>query len=493
MRSMDWKLSALQVAAMAASLVAMIALLALYHHQSDDFYIPLSDFLGSFNLAAPPLLALVFSYALTFLLGEKVSDAPKLVIRYLRNVFLQHRAGMVFYVALTLLISLASWQHIRTTPPQRYVELVTTLLGGEQDRQELITKKIKAISGKSPEYAEKIQLVADVFALRSRWNFRHAQPNTTEPRILVRALDANVNDPTWKSHPLRKHALAEAYSMWAQAETASRFSIGQSDGADHLKLSVSLYDEVIRSKDPLATSLLKSSAINNTGNAYLYAGQLAQATRHYLAAQAHNRNLSSAGNLIAALIWQKKYAEAEKTGEALREWGITSGKAQTEGSAYSGVVGNTAFAYLIEGKYERGAKLMMEAYDLESDDLNALNLATALHLLGKQQEAWRLLHDQFKYPPLELKDQAQRAREKYNGCYYLVAAVMTDKTQTALIAAYYNLYLGHGKTLAQLESATSATLKPLVQSVLERLEADSGACKDLMLIPAFQQSLRKHV
>ncbi|HEX5357397.1 MAG TPA: hypothetical protein VFW93_14380 [Aquabacterium sp.] len=474
------------MAAMMATVVAMLAMLTLYHHQSDQFYIPIADFLGSFNLAAPPLLALVFSYVLTFLLGEKVSDAPKLVIKYLRNVFLQHRLGMVAYIVLAVMICLASSQYIRTTAPRHYVELVSILLGGEQDRQQLIAKEIKAIAERSPDYAEKIQLVVDVFALRRKWNFHGATPNTTEPRILVRALDANVTDEAWKEHPLRKHALAEAYSMWAQAETASRFSIGSTDSAIHLKNAVALYDEVSRSPSPLATPLLKISAVNNTGNAYLYTGRFADASKYYMTAQAQNKNLSSAGNLIAALILQGKYPEAEKTGEALREWGISSGKAQTEGSAYSGVVGNMAFAYLIEGKFERAAKLMLEAYDLESDELNALNLASALFLLGKPKDAWTLMNDQFKYPPLELKDQAKRAQEKYNGCYYIVAAAMTEPSQLGLMAAYYNLYLGHGQTQAQLEASTPESLKPLTQSVVGRLETDNGACKNLMMIPAFR-------
>lgn len=181
------------------------------------------------------------------------------------------------------------------------------MLGGEQDRQQVIQKEVKSISEKNVALARHLQLVVDVFELRSKWNFSNNQANTTEPRILVRALEANNQSKEWQQHPLRKHALAEAYSMWAQAAKSSTYSIESTDWHGLLRKSVETYDEVINSDSPLATPLMKVSALNDVANAYLYTGQMAASVSYYNRTLEVNKNLSTAGNMIAALIKQKLY------------------------------------------------------------------------------------------------------------------------------------------------------------------------------------------
>jgi tetratricopeptide (TPR) repeat protein len=488
-RAIDWKLSALQIASMLCSVLLTIALLSLYHHLTDNYFTPLPSYIRSINLALPPLAAISLTYALTFLIGEKVSDTPKLVIRFLRNTFFQSRRAMSAFIALTFLVSFASWYYIDHNTPPYYDNLIAKLLGGEQDRQQLIGKEIKSIAEKNPEFAKELQLAVDVFSLRSKWNFSNKAANTTEPRILVRALEANNMSHSWEVHPLRKHALGEAYSMWAQAAFSSRFSIDTNDWKSLQKKSIAAYKEVIESKSPLATPLMRSSAINNTGNAYLYLGDLDQATAYYGLALRENKNLSTAGNLIAALILLNKTKEAERLGEEMIEWGDTTGKATTEGSSYSGVVGNTALAYMIDGDAEKGARLMLEAYDLEGDDLNALNLAAALRISGRAEQASDLMTQHFKYAQLEPEKQAERVSEKYNQCYYLVAAAFAGQADILLRATYLYTYLGEPRTLSQLKKETAASLKAVTDRVEKAVLKDAGSCKDLLLIPKFKSML----
>ncbi|MGY2340240.1 tetratricopeptide repeat protein [Pseudomonas sp. SDO5532_S415] len=488
MRRIDLRLSVLQLGSMLVAVVLTVVLVALYHHLTEDYYIPLPEYLGSIKLVAPPMLVLISSYVLTFLVGEKMSDAPRIMIRYLKDYFFQSSRLMVFFVFCVSLLSVLLLYRMVSTAPPHYVSLVEKLLGGEQDRQQLILNEINLISLKNDGLSRKLQLVNDVFSLRSKWNFLDHPANTTEPRILVRALELD-KDADWRDHPLRIHALAEAYSMWAQAAKSSSYPI-EVDGWKHnLKKSIDLYEEVINSSSPLATPLMKLSAINNSGNAYYYAHDLNNALLFYRRVLEEKKNLSTAGNVIALLLLQKKYEEAARVGDEYMEWAKLSGSALTEGSSYSAVVGNSAFAHLIMGDDEVGAKLMIEAYDLESDDLNALNLSAALALSGQKDAAVSLMARHFKYPVLDVADQVTRVTGKYNHCYYLVEATINNSSAAPLRAANLYMYLGLAKTKSQLESETSISVGALINKVEEVLQKDSSACKDLLMIPKFKELL----
>lgn len=490
MRDINWRLGALQISSIVLAALLTLTLVVLYHHFTEDYFTPLPNYLGSIKLAAPPLLILFASYFMTFLLGEKVRDAPRIALHYLRNSFLQDPRKMKIFLISGIVAILISTYVMRTVTPPHYETLVAVLLGGEQDRQELIKKRIKSISEKNEDLAKQLQLVVDVFELRSKWNFLNKEPNTTEPRIFVRALEANIPSPEWRQHPLRKHALAEAYSMWAQAAKASSYAIDSKDWEEWLRKSVSIYAEVIHSGSILATPLMKFSAIQNTGNAYLYTGDMANSVRYYDRALSLNENLSTAGNMIAALVLQEKYDEAIDLGSKYIMLGEESGMAATEGSSFSGVVGSTAFAHLAKGQFNEGTRLMQEAYNLESDELNTLNFAAALALLGKSADALDRIRRHFKYPPLDPKDQAKRVTEQYNACYYVVSSVIETEASNAVKAARLYTYLGEARTRAQLESETRASLGLLNTKVESALEKRGEPCASLLLIPKFKRLLR---
>jgi len=104
MRVFDLRLSTLQIASMSLAVLLTLSLVALYHHFTEDYFVPLPEYLGSIKLAAPPLFILFSSYLMTFLLGEKLTDTPKFVLRYLRNSFLQDLTWMSVFLIVGLLV-----------------------------------------------------------------------------------------------------------------------------------------------------------------------------------------------------------------------------------------------------------------------------------------------------------------------------------------------------------------------------------------------------
>jgi len=162
-----------------------------------------------------------------------------------------------------------------------------------------------------------------------------------------------------------------------------------------------------------------------------------------------------------------------------------------EGSSYSAVVGNTAFAHLIRGNYEQGAQLMLGAYDLESDDLNSLNFAVALLLIDRPEEAFNLVRQHFKYPALEAENQAKRVTEKYNPCYYVVSSAIEPTATYSSKAASLYMYLGEARTISQLKFENPASLARLITKVEQILENSPKPCAELIVIPKFKSMLRR--
>ena len=217
----------------------------------------------------------------------------------------------------------------------------------------------------------------------------------------MRSLETNyTDDKSWVNHPLRKLALAEAYSMWSQAEMSS--PIRQKNN----HLWESLLNECIILNNSVATSsgknsheLMRFSAINNCGNAYYYTGNYKHAKKYYESALSLNKNLSSAGNLIAIYVILGKLEMAINLSFDIRKWAYQNGKALTEPSQFSSILVNASYAFMIKGDFIQALDYLYEAYAMEPDDLNALNLALALILNGNMQDANTALQH-FKYPSL---------------------------------------------------------------------------------------------
>lgn len=72
-----------------------------------------------------------------------------------------------------------------------------------------------------------------------------------------------------------------------------------------MRKALDAYGNVLGSKDWRATSLMRFSAELNIGNIHLYAGQFDKAEKAYLNVMGKNRNLSTAGNLMALYLMTK--------------------------------------------------------------------------------------------------------------------------------------------------------------------------------------------
>lgn len=489
MKKFNYYLCALQLLAIASVIVSITALILLFHHQTDDYSVPFLKYLASIRLAVPPIIALFVSYILVFVSGIKIGDAPRVVISYLRNSFFQSPRAMLIVMLCLFTMSLSIFWYTSVVTPPSYARLIAVLLGGEQDRQVLVKNELKLLEEKNPDLARKFRLAVDVFQERSKRNFNHGNLNTTTPRLFVRALDTNISDKEWAEHPLRKLALAESYSMWAQAALSSPL---QKNADPHwrewLQKCLELNEEVANSSSRYATPLMQYSAINNSGNALLYTGDLKGAEQYYKTVLNLNRNLSSAGNLIAVYIYLGELDSAIEFAKEIREWGMNTGKALTETSAFSAVLGNSAFAYLMRDEYENASQLFIEAYDLEPDNMNKLNLALSLILEGDRKRALYVL-SQFKYPDLELADQSKRVMEEYDTCYYFVRALVIEKTKYPLIAANFYTYLKQARTSNQLLKENAITNNELRLTTLNALQNDPTPCRDFYMVPAVRRLL----
>lgn len=484
-----WAFTTLQLLSILSACLTIVCLIALYHHQTADCFVPFWKYLASVRIAFPPILLLFTSYVLVFIGGISIGDAPKVVIRYLRNQFFQNNTQMSITTVILLIVFVCITLYILLNPPPRYVVFVQSLLGSEADRHTLAQNNLKLISEKNKKLGNRLSTVSKVFIERSRRNFYHADLDTTTPRIFVRALSAKSSDESWKDHPLRKLALAEAYSMWAQAAFSSEIKASSDKyWKKWLAKCIQLNRDIIESDHQLMTPLIKYSAMHNTGNAHLYVNKLEEARKCYEKAMKMNRNLATAGNLIAVNVLQGRLDDAVLVGAQTKDWALDSGKALTETSQYSSILVNTAFAFMIKSQFDKSTEYLREAYDLEPDNLNAQNLAVSFLLQGDLGSSNKVL-DKLKEPELNLDAQAGKVRTEYDLCYYFVKGLVVPQTDYARVAAYLYTYLKQPRTVSQLKSESDDTVRLLKRRVLSALEKDSTPCSDLSMVPMLQEML----
>lgn len=488
-RKIDWKLALLQLTVIVATIALIVCSVRLYHHQSHEAFVPFYSYLTSVRLAIPPILVLFVSYLMVFIGGKNFSDAPKIVIHFLRDKFFQSRAIMYGSSLAFIFTTLSILIYTESRPPPKYVDFVKVLLGGEADRHTLVQGKLDTIKQQNPTLAANLRVAAKVFEERSDRNFRHVFNDSTTPRILVRSLEANINNDEWKNHPIRLLALAEAYSMWAQAERSS--PLGSGPGARWTNLldkAMDLNNRAFNSDGPDMHLLIKYSALNNSGNAQLYVGNLEEAEKYYKNALALNKSLASYGNLIALQVLQGKINDAISLSESTRQWAYDNGKAITEGSQFSSVLVNAAYAHMFEGNFGQATELLKEAYAMENDDLNALNLSLSSFLNGDTATGNQVL-DRFKYPELSISYQKERVKEDYNPCFYFIKAISIPDSEIFNAAAHYYTYLGIARTEDQLMEMSLDSFRKLKNAVFQRLANDPTPCRHLSLIPEVRQRL----
>lgn len=461
----------------------MIACVLLYRHRTDDYFVPIWTYLASIRLVFPPLLLLFISYLLVFMGGVSLGDAPKAIIKYLKNRFFQSLYHMITFSVITTLLTIIIALYLNINPPIQYVAFVKDLLGAESDAGIIVKKKLLVIREKNPDLYRKFSIVVDVFEERQKRNFYNAPLKTTQPRIFVRSLEANISNEWWRRHPLRKLALAEAYSMWVQAILNSQIiPLSEFDWKKYLSNCVQINSEILLDTSPLAMPLIKHSALNNTGNVYLYAGDFEKAIDYYQKTLSENKNLSTEGNLIAAYILANNIGKAIVEADSANEWGFSTGKALIEPSPFSAVLGNGGFAKMIKGDHTEAIIDLSSAYDLVNDDLNALNLAMACELAGKRSVAKIVLAD-LKQTPIDPGTQQKIVQENnYNACYCFVAA-FTESNDLATMAAYFHAYLGEPITKDQLTLENLNSINELKKKVWNEIKKDRSPCGYFQLVP----------
>lgn len=473
-----------------ATLAGVLVLgIKLYHFETEDVWVPFWRYLGSLRLAVPPVLALIVSYLLLFIGGVSLGEVPRVTLAFFRNTFFQRRwimgtvcaAGLVFMVA-------AAW-HMRTSPPPAYARLAAQLLGGEGDDHKIVEERLKALREVDLGRAEQLEVVRRVFVERSDWNFGKKQPETTTPRIFVRTLETNLGDENWRRHPLRWHALAEAYSMWSQAAFGSSYREDDDDDWRTLrKKCLEYYRLVETSGDPRAIPLMRFSAIQNSGNACYYTQDYDLAVAFYTRVMKKNKNLSTAGNLIAVELLRgvSRVEEVISFGEEIREWALIEGKALSEVSPYSSVLVGLGFAHCVKGEFALGRRYFREAFDIMPDELNGQSLAAAFILEGRPRQALAVL-DSLKQPVIDAKTHLDVVPKLPAPAHYLFRALALPAEDVRGRGLCLLAYLGRPTPQAALESLDSATEKALRQEAMETARTSGGLEKDLLLISGFSR------
>lgn len=493
-------LGVLQIAAMAAITVIIVDLALFYRHFTDDYFTPVINHLLSFKLAFPPVAILSGSYALAFVTGIKVSDIPHAFASALRNRFFQSRIQMSIAISISIALScVVAFVNLNHTPPA-YREFVTVLLGGESDEFKIVAEKIDQIKKTNPDLADQLRKVMEVFKYRSAINRGSETIATPKARVFVRSLEANVSD-SWEQHPLRWLGLAESYLLYAQSvqKNLEATSIAVSRRANTpsssalFQRAIKLYAYIADSKNPLVSKELRSSALNNLGNAHYYSKQNKEALSAWRRANAEEfggtRSTTSWGNIIAGLVLLGKHKEAVAEGEKARVWAEQTGRAFIESYPYSGILENTGLARIQIGDFSGAVTDLETANAFREDSLTRQNYAIGLvlnHQFGEGQRVLRQIS-----PPASPNTQASLvANESTARCVYLIWALALEGTSESVQAANFLTFLGEAHSSDEIFKVDINKLLSIRMRAAERLPSAAYPCGSLSGVPRFLAAVK---
>jgi tetratricopeptide (TPR) repeat protein len=458
------------------------------HHETEDYFIPLPSYLASIKVAVPPAAIFLATYVFAFLTGAALTDAPRAVISFARNRFFQSPVMMVTAVVLSsIFLGYCSWVLAKSTPPA-YEKIVALLLGGSSDSLTIVRDRITSIRATDPELAARLTKVVEVFSERNAVNAGQKSLSGERARIFVRALEADA-EGDWGEHPLRAHALAEAYSMFGQS-VAQSASLVSSTAAQEIrtpfKRAIDLYNRVASSGSPLAPTALHISALVNIGNAnyYMkdYAGALA-AWRNATSVGEHP-NLSPWSNVVAALVMLDRPKEAIDEGERARTWAESSGRALVETYPYAGVLENMAFAKMQIEDYAGALSDIATANAFREDELTRQNLALALIIAKRFADAQQILRK--IGPPLDVRSTPD---DKVARCVYFIWALALHDSEPPIRAANMAAFLGERHSPEELSGTTTDGLEQLLRKVTTALPMSDLPCGSLGKIKAIMSLL----
>jgi tetratricopeptide (TPR) repeat protein len=305
--------------------------------------------------------------------------------------------------------------------------------------------------------------VVEVFAERYDVNAGRKTISGERARIFVRALEADA-EGDWNQHPLRLHALAEAYSMFGQGVVQASSVLSTNviaDPTSPFKRAIDLYGQVATSASPLAPTALRVSALVNSGNAYYYMDDYEGALKAWRAAAGDKdgqRNLSPWGNAVAALVMLDRPKEAIEEGEQARTWAEKTGRALIETYPFAGVLENMGFAKMQVGDTRGALADFATANAFREDDLTKQNLALALIVAGKHEDAQNILRK--ISPPVSV---GAAPDAKIARCVYLIWALTMPTGPIADRAANLIAFLDERHSADELNTMTPEGLVQLMR------------------------------
>lgn len=485
---LDLILAGLQLGCFAGAVLLMVECALLYRYFTDAALEPMWSFLASLKIAAPPVIVLAVSYLYAFVTGDSVADAPKSMWALLRDHALQHKITMTLFVAIAILFSTTVMVIYATKSPPSYERIVAQLLGGENDDQQIVAESIKELREKNPEFSNELDIVRRVFEERRLWNHENKQVNATLPRIFIRSLEANISDKSWRDHPLRWHAAAEAHAMLAQA-LASQHGISASTTAEKNRdEAIDLYKKVIGSSSVLVTPLMRLSAEQNIGNTYYYAGNFKRALDTYTHLSEKAQSLGIDANRVAALVQLGRAPEAVEFGSRAMQESKGGLDFLTEIREYVSLATNTGFTKLILGETHGARSDLQEAFDLLPDSMARQNLALAIDAAGEPNVALTLLAEDTDAPIVTADSEFDVVAKRGGGnCTYLIraAALSHNKSDPAEVAANLAAYSRQAQPKDKLASNHDIWQKV----ALKALRDDVRPCGNLLLLPTIQSAL----
>jgi tetratricopeptide (TPR) repeat protein len=487
------RLGLIQITTLVA-LIGLVLSLAIYlHHETDDYFIPIETYLQSLKIALPPAVIFGTTYIIAFVTGTPISDTPKAVLGFVRNRFLQ--SYLMMWVTIAFVIAFGAytaWTIAWRTPPA-YESFVSLLLSGSSDNLALARDRVMTIRKDNPKLATNFMKVIEVFSERAAVNAGTRTLSGDRARTFVRSLEADAAGP-WGEHPLRHHALAEAYLLFGQGVDRASGAAGSAlipKAASPYRRAIELYQTVAADRGPFASKGLRLSALNNVGNAYYYLGDSERALaawRQTNSADAGQPNLSSWGNIVAALVILDRPKEAIDEGDRARAWAELTGKALVETYPFAGILGNTGFARMQVGDYVGALGDFATAHAFREDDLTRQNLALALIVVDRPADAQRVLRQII--PPLGPGEGTLAIKEgKVAACVYLIWALAMPDSPIATRAANFSAFLGEKNSSQQLSSMTRPVFSDLLRRVESGLDESDFPCRSLSKIQAIRDLL----
>ncbi len=379
-----------------------------------------------------------------------------------------------------------------TTPPPKYEKLVAAILSGEVDESAQARKLLETVQNLNPTSADQYELVIEAFELRRQINLEARVSDIVHSRLLIRAL-SNPIDTAWKEHPLRNHALAEAYSLLAQGVAQNRnrtltSGLGVLEPNELFSRAYDLYATVRNGTDlRRITPQLRYSASNNIANIALYQGDYEKALSSYLSTIRdfpESKSPGILGNTIVAYIFLGDYEKAIQFGEDARIWAEENGKALQDTTHYVSILTNTGFGYLANGQFDQSAELFEFSALVVDDNDTRLNIALSYSMGGNAKDAeasLRKVSEPISYN-FTKKSTSMSAEKR---CSYLIWALHDADADPRNIAASFYIFLGEHRAVSELEKYSNPEkLAALRERVAGYLPKFPGSCANLSAIPS---------